>query len=45
MNLAPYLLVATRESKITTIPESFFVRINRPTPCLSFRMATGTDYS
>lgn len=45
MNLVPYLLVATLGSRITTMPESLLVRIRRPTPCLSFKMATGTDYS
>ena len=33
MNRAPYLLVATRGSRITTMPESLLVRISRPTPC------------
>src|ERR1041385_1649081 len=34
----PYRFVRTRLSRITTIPWSVFVRINRPTPWRNFRM-------
>src|SRR5438477_9687543 len=45
MNARPYGLVTMRLSRITMMPLSLFVRIRRPTPCRSFRIASGNEYS
>ena len=44
-NARPYGFVTIRLSKITMMPRSVCVRIRRPTPCRSFRMASGNEYS
>jgi hypothetical protein len=41
MKARPQGVVTIRLSRITTIPRSVFVRIKRPTPCRSFKMASG----
>ena len=38
-------LVTIRLSRMTIIPRSLLVRINRPTPCRSFKIASGSEYS
>src|SRR5262245_38739446 len=44
-NALPYLLVSTRLSSTTTIPRSDLARINLPTPCRNFKIASGSENS
>jgi len=43
MKARPYGLVTIRLSKITMMPRSVLVRIRRPTPCRSFKIASGNE--
>src|SRR5215831_8974185 len=45
MKARPYGLVTIRLSRMTIMPQSLLVRIKRPTPCRSFRIASGKEYS
>src|SRR2546425_5369130 len=45
MKARPYGLVTMRLSRMTMMPWSLLVRIKRPTPCRSFRIASGNEYS
>ena len=44
MKSLPYRLETMRGSNITTTPLSVFVRISRPNPCRTRRIASGTEY-